>query len=193
MVDLEQLAAISALQINYGETGATLQGFQPDAYQAYELYASMNGESWHRIADRSDKRTDNPHDYIEFETPFKARYIKWQNVDYTVSPQVALRGLRIFGHGMGSKPREVMALEVNGLSTDPCRVHLEWAPVAQAQGHIVRYGIAPDKLYHSYQLYDTNRLDLGMLNANSDYFFAVDAFNENGITSMRKPVALQRQ
>ncbi len=192
MVDLEQLAAISAIQINYDEYEASAQGYVPDCYQSYQLFASINGEEWHLIADRSTKKTDNPHDYIEFEAPFKARYVKWQNVEYAVSPKVSLRDLRVFGNGIGSKPREVVSFDVIPDSSDPCRAHIEWSPVPHAQGYIVRYGIAPDKMYHSHQLYGKTFLDLGMLNKDADYYFAIDAFNENGITSMRKPKQMDR-
>jgi len=52
-----------------------------------------------------------------------------------------------------------------------------------AIGYNVRYGIAPDKLYSSRQGYEKCELDIGILNAGQDYWFAVDSFNDNGITS----------
>ena len=59
------------------------------------------------ISDYGTKKTDTPHDYIEFEEPFKARYIKLQNKEYTVSENFSVRDLRIFGKGQGSTPRAV--------------------------------------------------------------------------------------
>ena len=47
----------------------------------------------------------------------------------------------------------------------------------------MRYGIAPDKLYNSWLLYGQTSLRLPNLNAGHDYWVAVDAFNENGITA----------
>lgn len=56
------------------------------------------------------------------------------------------------------------------------------SPCETAHGYNVRYGIAPDKLYHSWLVYEQNALDLRSLNAGHDYWVAVDSFNENGIT-----------
>ena len=42
--------------------------------------------------------------------------------------------------------------------------------------------IAPDKLYNCCQVYGENHVRLITLNAGVPYWFAVDAFNENGIT-----------
>lgn len=49
-------------------------------------------------------------------------------------------------------------------------------------GYNVRFGIAPDKLYNCCQVYGENHVRLITLNAGVPYWFAVDAFNENGIT-----------
>jgi hypothetical protein len=49
-------------------------------------------------------------------------------------------------------------------------------------GYNVRFGIAPDKLYSSCQLYGDTSVTLTTLNGDQAYWFAVDSFNENGIT-----------
>ena len=51
-----------------------------------------------------------------------------------------------------------------------------------ATGHCIRLGIAPDKLYTSILLYDENEYTATFLDAGTQYFYAVDAFNEKGIT-----------
>lgn len=45
-----------------------------------------------------------------------------------------------------------------------------------------RYGIAPDKLYASYLVYETPGVVLTMLNKDQTYYFAVDSFGKGGIT-----------
>jgi hypothetical protein len=62
---------------------------------------------------------------------------------------------------------------------------IEWDAVAGAQGYNVRYGLAPQKLYHSWLVYEQTDLDLPALNAGADYWAAVDSFNENGVTPGR--------
>lgn len=54
-------------------------------------------------------------------------------------------------------------------------------------GLIVRYGIAPDKLYNNSQVAggDTS-LEIGSLNSGVEYYFTVDSYNECGITRGRR-------
>src|SRR5699024_12587387 len=65
----------------------------------------------------------------------------------------------------------------------PIYARLEWSADAGAQGHVVRWGAHPEKLYHSWQLYGRQSLDLRALNAGTDYWVAVDSFNDSGVTS----------
>ena len=51
-----------------------------------------------------------------------------------------------------------------------------------AVGYNIRYGIAPEKLYHSWLVYDRTELEIGSLNAGPRYWAAVDSFNEAGVT-----------
>lgn len=181
-VDLQNSCQIHAIQINYDEYGASQKGFVPDVYQGYVLSASRNGKDWYVIADKSEKKTDTPHDYIEFEIPFDARFIKWENKAYTVSSNVSLREIRIFGKGYGNKPDAIQVLNVERNAVDACKCCLSWNPVNGADGYIIRYGISPDKLYNSIQvLNDSARLEFSSLDANRNYYFSIAAFNENGI------------
>lgn len=101
-VDLQRLSSIHAIQVNFDEYGANQKGAVSGVYQSYLIYASVNGEDWSLVVDYGTKKTDTPHDYIEFEEPFKARYIKLQNKEYMVSENFSVRDLRIFGKGLGS-------------------------------------------------------------------------------------------
>lgn len=181
-VDLQHLSSVNAIQVNFDEYGAKQKGFVPGVYQSYVIYASVNGEDWYPVVDYSTKKTDTPHDYIEFEEPFKARYIKLQNKEYTVSSNLSVRDLRIFGNGLGSKPRPVNGFTVKRNKEDPCIVSLAWNEVPHAQGYIVRYGIAEDKLYSNFQVMGETSLEIGSLNKGVTYYFTIDTYNENGIT-----------
>ena len=181
-VDLQHLSSVNAIQVNFDEYGAKQKGFVPGVYQSYVIYASVNGEDWYPVVDYSTKKTDTPHDYIEFEEPFKARYIKLQNKEYIVSCNLSVRDLRIFGNGLGSKPRPVNGFTVKRNEEDPCIVSLAWNEVPHAQGYIVRYGIAEDKLYSNFQVMGETSLEIGSLNKGVTYYFTIDTYNENGIT-----------
>ena len=51
-----------------------------------------------------------------------------------------------------------------------------------AIGYHVRFGIAPDKLYSSYQVYGSEEALITTLNAGETYYYAIDAYNEIGVT-----------
>ena len=56
----------------------------------------------------------------------------------------------------------------------------------QSQDHTLGYNIlfgnSPEKLYHSYMVFQAGEKRVGALIKGRDYFVRVDAFNENGIT-----------
>jgi hypothetical protein len=74
----------------------------------------------------------------------------------------------------------------NGKSVD-----LRWDAAEGAQGYNVRWGIAPDKLYSSWLLYDDNELTLRCLVKGQEYYIQVEAFNANGISQVSETIRLQ--
>ena len=181
-IDLQHLSSIQAIQVNFDEYGAKQKGVISGVYQSYLIYASADGKNWSLVVDYGMKKTDTPHDYIEFEAPFNARYVRLQNKEYTVSENFSIRDLRIFGYGLGHKPHAVNDFTVLRDEADPCKASLSWNAVSNAQGYIVRFGIAKDKLYNNFQVMGKNTLEITGLNRNVTYYFTVDSFNENGVT-----------
>lgn len=59
---------------------------------------------------------------------------------------------------------------------------MHWELIPEAQGCNVRYGYAPNKLYHSHLVYGANEVTLCTLTAGQPVYVAVDSFNENGVT-----------
>ena len=70
-------------------------------------------------------------------------------------------------------------------------VDLKWDAVPGAQGYNVRWGIAPDKLYSSWLLYDNDELTLRCLVKGQEYYIQVEAFNANGISQVSETIRLQ--
>lgn len=97
------------------------------------------------------------------------------------SSRLAVSGLRVFGLGDGAKPERVKTVQIKRKDRGMTAI-LRWPESKGAIGYNVRFGVAPDKLYSSYQVYSANHVKIVTLNAGQDYFFAVDAFNENGVT-----------
>jgi xylan 1,4-beta-xylosidase len=59
---------------------------------------SLDGKKWTILADKSNNKTDVPHDYIELEKPVQARIIKLENI-HMPTGKFAISGLRVFGNG----------------------------------------------------------------------------------------------
>ena len=61
---------------------------------------------------------------------------------------------------------------------------VSWAPVPGAVGYNVRWGIKPDKLYQTYQVFGDRepKLEIRALNVGQEYWFAIEAFDEVGVS-----------
>ena len=194
-VDLDAPKTIHSIQVNFGEAGATEQ---PDKYkgmrdvvEAYKLYASIDGVKWSLIVDKSKDTEDHPHDYIEFEKPFKARFIKIENARFTAGLRFSIREIRVFGYGNDKVPAKTTGLVVVRNTSDGCRAILEWNRNETANGYVIRYGIAPDKLYNAIELMGNNtHYNLNSMNKGVKYYFQIDAYNENGITKGNELIKL---
>lgn len=180
-LDLQKESTVNAVQINYAENETELSGRSPEIFCQYLLEYSSDGKMWKTLADKTQNKTDVPHDYIELARPVKARYIKLTN--YRVpGGTFALAGLRVFGNGGGKVPSAVKNLNLSRSADDRCVVNLNWPKVPGAVGYNIRYGTAKDKLYQNYQVFGVDSLTIRSLNSRQTYYFTVDAFNENGIT-----------
>jgi hypothetical protein len=180
-MDLQKECTVNAIQINYAENETKIMGRQPNIYYQYLLEYSTDGKTWKTLADKTQNKTDVPHDYIELVQPVKARYIKLTNY-HMADGTFALAGLRVFGNGGGKAPSEVKSLSLKRSETDRCVVEVSWPKIPGIVGYNIRYGTSKDKLYQNYQVLGTEQVTIRSLNAQQKYYFTIDAFNENGIT-----------
>jgi len=180
-IDLERVATIHAIQINFAEHNTTQLGRREGLAHQYILDCSVDGDNWIVLSDKSQSINDLPHDYIQLEKPVKARYVRLTNVRMP-DGCFALSGLRVFGLAGGKKPQAVKNLTVQRLD-DRRAARLTWDKSPDATGYNIRFGIQPDKLYQSYMVYgDTATVTIRSLNADEQYHFSIEAFNESGIT-----------
>ncbi|SDK25263.1 F5/8 type C domain-containing protein [Catalinimonas alkaloidigena] len=185
-IDLEKAATVHALQLNYHDYQSNLYGRQDSLYHQYVIEGSLDGKTWTTLVDKSKNYTDVPNDYVELATPVRARLIRFRSL-HVPTPHLALSGVRVFGLGSGKTPSKVRQLQAVR-DQDRRNVQLTWKAQANAQGYNVRWGIAPDKLYSSWLVYDQHSLDLRSLNVDQTYYFAVEAFNENGVAPLSETV-----
>ena len=180
-IDLEEVSDVYALQLNffdYEETG--FWGRMPDLRQRYLVEASVDGARWRVLVDYRNSFRDAPHNYIELDQPIEARYIRYRH-HYVPGKNLAMGNIRVFGLGRGKKPATVKGFTVVR-EADERNVRISWKAVKGAQGYNVLWGVAPDKLYSSWMVYGDNSLDLRALTVGQKYYFAIEAFNENGIS-----------
>jgi hypothetical protein len=156
-----------------------------DAYQYY-VEASRDGVKWKKILDRSDNHRDATHDYTELERSVKARHVRLVNVHCPAGADLSVSGLRIFGNGMGKSPGAVKNIVAQRNPADGRKAVISWSPSARAEFYIVRYGIAPDRLFGNYQIYNATTAQINSLTDGVTYYFSVDAVNDSGVTAGTK-------
>ncbi len=180
-VDFGKPCRVEAVQVNFADEGATQTGHLNDGY-GYTLEASRDGKTWTTLVDRSADKRDASQDYAPLDKPLIARYARITNTHSPGGGKFSLSGLRFFGSGLGHAPPRAAGIEVQRDAADGRQATISWRPVSGADGYIVRYGIAKDKMFSSYQVYDSKTLPIHTLNVGVPYFFTVDTFNDTGVT-----------
>lgn len=188
-MDLEQISEVHAIQINYHDHQSNLYGRVDGLFHRYIIEGSIDGKNWFNVVDKSTSYLDVPNDYIELNSPVQARFLRYNHI-HVPTPHLAISGWRVFGKGSGKVPEKVPQLSAQR-SSDGRDVLLKWPIVKGAQGYQIRWGIAPDKLYSSWLLYEQNEHLLKSLTKGQSYYFAIEAFNENGVSSLSPLVFLK--
>ena len=196
-LDLGRIYTVSAVQVNFAdhrlalpETDVNETHKENISYRLikterqrteYLLEVSDDGEHWRTAHDTRGQKTDFLHDFVVFETPANARFFRLSKMRLPFGGVPAVCGLRVFGKGGGALPGKVA--EIQYTRENRLNILLKWDAAENAAGYNVRYGVSPDKMYSSWQVYGASELDLSMVNADSSYAVAVDSFNESGVTA----------
>ncbi|MFJ9714132.1 family 43 glycosylhydrolase [Streptomyces sp. NPDC101234] len=141
---------------------------------------SRDGRQWTAVRDSRGTDADAPHAFIVLDAPVRARFVRVTGGRMPFEGVFAVSGVRVFGTGDGAAPGPVRA---RARRVDGRTARIEWDAASGATGYNVRYGRHPEKLYHSWQVHEQTSLDLRSFNADADYWVAVDAFGEGGITT----------
>lgn len=193
MMDLQQVSEVRAVQINYTDYKSDIFDNDPEkVYTLFKLYASLDGKTWELIADLDQQaKRDRPCAYIELAKPVKARYIKYEH-GYVASPNLAISDFRVFGLGSSKLPKTPAKLTASR-DQDERNAFISWQKVPDAVGYNILWGIAPDKLYQCYQIWgdELNTLELRALTLGQKYYFAIEAFNENGVSTRSEVIGLR--
>jgi hypothetical protein len=181
--DLSNVSTVMAIQINYADQDVDKDrlGKRTDQYHQYKIYHSLDGKKWNVLIDKSNNKTDVPHEYVELVNPVQARYLKVENI-HMPTGKFAISGLRVFGNGNGSKPQAVEQLMVFRTEKDKRSAFIKWQPVDNAYAYNIFYGTEPGKLYTCIMVHGNNEYWLKTMDRSKPYYFAVEALNENGVS-----------
>ncbi|OYU57367.1 MAG: xylosidase [Chitinophagaceae bacterium BSSC1] len=178
--DLGKLSTVHAVQINYADQDATVMGKQTGLYHQYQLLGSKDGKTWELLKDKSQNKTDIPHEYLVFDKPVQTRFLKLLNI-HVPTGKFAISGLRVFGKAVGAVPDTVQHFIVLRGDSERRNAWLKWQVNEQATGYVIYTGTAPDKLYNSIMVYGNNEYYFSAMEKDLPYYFQIEAFNENGI------------
>ncbi|MBQ8095423.1 MAG: family 43 glycosylhydrolase [Clostridia bacterium] len=191
-LDLGRVFDVHAVQINFADDrldiscpGPIRPGSQAryieerDLLTQWKLEGSVDGTDWFVIEDKSQAPTDLSHDLIVLENGTSIRFFRLSDMAVPYGQLPCISGLRVFGLGNGDKPAvpAFTAERAGDLDMNVCIV-----PQPDTLGYNILFGASPDKLYHSYMVFDARTQRVGALISGRKYYVRVDAFNENGIT-----------
>lgn len=178
-IDLGKPMQVNALQVNFADHNFEI--FAPHApvvYQ-YQVEGSFDGKNWSCLFDKRGNQKDAPHELLTLKTPAKVRYLKITNTK-DMNGSFSLFDLRVFGKGNGKLPAKVNGLQVSRDAKDKRIFRFTWDKQADSDGYILRWGVQKDNLIHSAIIYDS-KYEARYFNRDSEYFFSVVSFNENGV------------
>ncbi|HPS04310.1 MAG TPA: family 43 glycosylhydrolase [Tenuifilaceae bacterium] len=177
--DLLDTCRIYAFQVNYADQDVQLVGKQMGIYHQYRVWGSLDGKSWSLLIDKSENKTDVPHDYVELSTPVEFRFLKLENL-HVPAGKFAISGFRVFGKANLPLPESVEFFSVLRGNSEPRNAWLKWKLQDNATGYLINFGVRPDKLYGSIMVYGHNEYYFSGMDRDKTYYFTITPFNESG-------------
>ena len=195
-MDLGAPKTVRAVQVNFADYKSGRFADAPDIYTEFELQQSLDGTTWSPLARTEAPRRDRPNAYFELPAPVRARFIRYVH-GHIGGANLAISDLRVFGNADGKRPAapgRVSAVR----EKDPRNAIIRWGKVPGATGYNIRWGIRPDRLTLTYQLFADElgstaaaEKELRSLNIGVPYYVAVEAFNEAGVSKLSRTVPVR--
>ncbi|MDG4714504.1 family 43 glycosylhydrolase [Winogradskyella marincola] len=188
-IELLNEGTIHAIQLNYHDHDSGIYTRVEGLKHQFTIETSEDGKNWKTVVDRSKTDIDAPNAYLVLDEPVKAKYVRYNNIKVPGN-NFAMSEVRVFGLGLGETPSKVSNFKINR-EKDRRDISFSWDKVEGAQGYNIRWGIAPDKLYQSWQVYDTNTHFMRCLDRDIPYYFTIEAYNENGISEQTETIYVE--
>lgn len=198
-LDLGALKTVQAVQVNFADHQSGVYVESPGLRSRFRiLWAAEDGGEWRVLADLSRSDRDRPNAYLQADAPVQARYVRYEHIE-TPGANLAIADLRIFGTADGQVPAAPADVTVER-GADQRNASVRFTPVPEPEGgrllgYNVRWGIAPDRLHLTYQVWADElaarggQVEIRALNVGVDYHFAVEAFGETGVSPLSPVVA----
>lgn len=194
-IDLGAVKTIRAVQVDFADYQAGRFGDAPDIYTEFQLQSSRDGWDWRPLARTEAPRRDRPNAYFELPRPTAARFVRYVH-GHIGGAHLAIADLRVFGSAGGAAPAAPELVEAMR-AADTRDATIRWRRVAGAVGYNVRWGIRPDRLALTYQVFADRVADgpaavlpLRALTKGQGYYVAVEAFDENGVSPLSRVAAM---
>lgn len=190
-IDLGQAYVVKAVQVNFADYKSGLYETDSTVVTRFRLKASLDGREWRTVADLSRERRDRPNAYVELSRPTRARFIRYDHV-YVAAKNLAISDIRVFGNGADGNPSTPSGLTATR-DRDERNAVITWNAVPGVVGYNLRWGIAPAKLYQTYQRFrdQGTTLELRALNVGQAYWVAIESFDENGVSKLSAAVPIK--
>jgi xylan 1,4-beta-xylosidase len=187
-VDLLHKCEIRAVQINFTDYQSDIYESDSSVYTQFKIFTSEDDKNWKIVADLSHEKKDRPNAYFELETPVNARFVKYSHI-YLAAKNLAISDIRVFGFGEGKLPETPANFKAKR-DKDERNALISWKSQTNIVGYNILWGIAKDKLYQTYQVFagEDPVLEIRALNKGQEYYFAIEAFNEMGISKLSEVI-----
>jgi hypothetical protein len=188
-LDLGAPQTVRALQVNFADYQSGRFADAADIYTDFVMQASNDGRTWQDVARTEAPRRDRPNAYFELRQPVRARFIRYVH-GHVGAANLAISDIRVFGNADGPLPARPGGL-VAQRHADERDATIRWTRVPGAVGYNIRFGIRPDRLTLTHQLWADElgaepslSKELRSLNKGVPYWVAVEAFNESGVSKL---------
>jgi xylan 1,4-beta-xylosidase len=190
-IDLGNSSTVRAIQVNFADYQSAKFASDSSVYTRFRISVSLGGRIWRVVAALSREARDRPNAYVELPAPVHARFVRYEHL-HVGAATLAISDIRVFGSGGGPAPRTPSVLTVVR-DSDPRNAHISWDAVPGAVGYNVRWGIGADKLRQTYQRFadEGHSLELRALTTGQHYFFAIESFDENGVSRLSEVVRVE--
>jgi len=190
-IDLGRLYDVKAIQVNYADYTSGLYGTDSGVVTQFRLQSSVDSRQWETVGDLSRETRDRPNAYIELTKPTRARFVRYEHI-HVGAATLAISDIRVFGNGSGPRPATPKGLSAQR-GRDERNAVMKWQPVRGAVGYNIRWGIAPTKLYQTYQRFADQEaaLELRALTVGQAYWVAIESFDENAVSTLSPAVPIR--